>query len=185
MKYLIASDIHGSAGCCERLLQAFEREKADRLLLLGDLLYHGPRNDLPEGFGPKGVMAQLNAYKDRIFAVRGNCDADIDLEVLEFGIFEPVLYLREEGLTVAATHGHIYGENRPPKGLEPGSVVLGGHTHIPALKDYGTYLYMNPGSASLPKGGSEKGYMFWEGRSFQWKTLDGVLFRSYEAESRA
>ena len=131
MKYLIASDIHGSAYYCARLLQDFAREQADRLVLLGDILYHGPRNDLPREYAPKRVIDLLNGIRQHIFCVRGNCDAEVDQLVLHFPILADYALLEAGGRLIFATHGHHYNlEHLPP--LQPGDVLLHGHTHVPA-----------------------------------------------------
>ena len=172
MKWLIASDIHGSAIFCERLLEAFGREKADRLLLLGDLLYHGPRNDLPEGYAPKSVISLLNSVKDSIFCVRGNCEAEVDQMVLEFPVLAEYCLLETAGRTLFATHGHHYHLQAPPP-VKEGDILLNGHTHIPAKDASKGFWYLNPGSVSLPKEGSPRAYMTLEDGVFLWKTLDG------------
>ena len=182
MKYLIASDIHGSSYYCEKLLEAFEREQADRLLLLGDLLYHGARNDLPAEYSTKKVFALLNGIKDRILAVRGNCDSEVDQMVLECPIMADYLLLQEEGLTIFATHGHLYGpENLPPvSGLD---VILTGHTHISKCRKITDSLwYMNPGSVSIPLDHRKiHGYMTLEKGLFSWKNVeDGREYRSLQ-----
>ena len=158
MKYLIASDIHGSAKYCEMLADAFEKEGADRLILLGDLLYHGPRNDLPDGYCPKKVIPILNGLADRITAVRGNCDAEVDQMVLDFPItadYAPIIF---GSRTLFATHGHIFAPGSV-KGLKSGDVFLYGHTHIPDSRVESGVLYLNPGSVSIPKAGSARGYI--------------------------
>lgn len=177
MKWLIASDIHGSAPCCEKLLEAFERESAGRLLLLGDLLYHGPRNDLPEGYAPKKVIALLNAVRDKIFCVRGNCEAEVDQMVLDFPVLADYCLLEAENHLIFATHGHHYDLETPPA-LQPGDVLLHGHTHVPAKDGSHGFWYLNPGSVSLPKEGSSKSYMTLENGEFLWKKLDGVEYDS-------
>ena len=135
MKYLIASDIHGSAYWTERLCAAIEAEQPDRIVLLGDLLYHGPRNDLPEEYDPRAVIAMLNAEKEHLLCVRGNCDAEVDQMVLQFPIMADYALLPLESGTVYATHGHVYGEDNPPP-LVPGDILLCGHTHIPACNKH-------------------------------------------------
>lgn len=179
MKWMIASDIHGSATYCRLLLEAFDREEADRMLLLGDLLYHGPRNDLPDGYAPKEVIALLNARKDRLFCVRGNCEAEVDQMVLEFPVLADYMLLYEAGRMIYATHGHHAGEPNPPP-LAPGSVLLNGHTHVPACRDHGDWIYLNPGSVSLPKENSPRGYMTLTDGKIQWKTLTGEVWNEYE-----
>ena len=173
MKYLIASDIHGSAYYCARLLQDFAREQADRLVLLGDILYHGPRNDLPREYAPKRVIDLLNGIRQYIFCVRGNCDAEVDQLVLHFPILADYALLEAGGRLIFATHGHHYNlEHLPP--LQPGDVLLHGHTHVPAWVPFGqNNLYLNPGSVSLPKGGSTQGYLLLDGSTAIWKELGG------------
>lgn len=175
MKWMIASDIHGSALYCGQMLEALARERADRLLLLGDLLYHGPRNSLPEGYAPKEVIAQLNGVKQKIFCVRGNCEAEVDQMVLGFPVLADYCLLQAQGSLVFATHGHHYNLQAPPL-LGPGDVLLHGHTHVPAKVQQGGWWYLNPGSVSLPKEGSVRGYMTLEGACFTWKALSGEAY---------
>lgn len=176
MKLMIASDIHGSAYFCERLLEAFDRETADRMLLLGDILYHGPRNDLPRGYAPKQVLAMLNAVKTCLFCVRGNCDTEVDQMVLEFPILADYCLLTAGERLIYATHGHRYHLNALPP-LQPSDILLHGHTHVPAWERFGDgNLYLNPGSVSIPKNGSPNGYMILENHRVQWKTLEGETY---------
>ena len=177
MKWMIASDIHGSAAYCEKLLAAFGREQADRLLLLGDLLYHGPRNDLPQGYAPKEVIAQLSGVKDKVFCVRGNCEAEVDQMVLPFPVLADYCLLEQKGRVVFATHGHHYNLENPPL-LQPGDVLLHGHTHIPAKDNSLGFWYLNPGSVSIPKENSPHSYMTLEDGQFLWKDLDGAMYDS-------
>ena len=177
MKWMIASDIHGSAACCEKLLAAFGREQADRLLLLGDLLYHGPRNDLPLGYAPKEVIAQLSGVKDKVFCVRGNCEAEVDQMVLPFPVLADYCLLEQKGRVIFATHGHHYNLENPPL-LQPGDVLLHGHTHIPAKDNSLGFWYLNPGSVSIPKVNSPHSYMTLEDGQFLWKDLDGAVYDS-------
>ena len=172
MKLLIASDIHGAAGYCRDLLAAWDREGADRLLLLGDLLYHGPRNDLPREYAPKEVISLLNEKKEKLLCVRGNCDAEVDQMVLEFPVLADYAVLPVGRRLIYATHGHIYHvKNLPP--LAPGDVLLHGHTHVPAWTEFGQgNLYLNPGSVSIPKENSPHSYMTLEGNTMQWKELE-------------
>ena len=177
MKMLIASDIHGSAHYCRKLLDAWDREEPERVLLLGDILYHGPRNDLPEEYAPKEVIAMLNARKDRILCVRGNCDTEVDQMVLEFPILADYAWIAADECRIFATHGHVYNtKNLPP--LRAGEILLHGHTHVPAWEDHGTFRYYNPGSVSIPKGDSQSMYMMLEDGVFIWKTLDGEVLHS-------
>lgn len=173
MTIMIASDIHGSALYCRQMLEAMDREKADRLLLLGDLLYHGPRNDLPEQYQPKEVIRMLNERKERIFCVRGNCDTEVDQMVLEFPIMAEYALIPFEDRMIFATHGHHFNIQQPPS-LMPGDILLHGHTHVPAWQPFGQgHLYLNPGSVSLPKENSWRGYMSLTESGFEWKTLTG------------
>jgi len=173
MKWMIASDIHGSAYYCRELLKAFQREGADRLLLLGDILYHGPRNDLPREYAPKEVIALLNEMKQRIVCVRGNCDTEVDQMVLAFPILADYAVLNAGDRLIYATHGHHYNlKSLPP--LQRGDVLLHGHTHVPAWETFGdSNLYLNPGSVSIPKENSAHGYMLLEGSAAVWKDLCG------------
>lgn len=173
MKLMIASDIHGSASYCRRMIDAYRKEQADRLLLLGDILYHGPRNDLPESYDPKAVITMLNSMKQDLLCVRGNCDTEVDQMVLEFPIMAEYCLLELDGRTIFATHGHHFHPHSLPM-LKHGDILLNGHTHIPANQNMGTYTYMNPGSVSLPKEGSAHSYMIYDG-TFFWKDLDGNI----------
>ena len=172
MKWMIASDLHGSAYHCRKMLEVFEREGADRLFLLGDLLYHGPRNDLPREYAPKEVIPLLNGRKEKLLCVRGNCDAEVDQMVLEFPVLADYAVLPVGQRLIYATHGHIYHvKNLPP--LAPGDVLLHGHTHVPAWTEFGQgNLYLNPGSVSIPKENSPHSYMTLEGNTMQWKELE-------------
>lgn len=179
MKLMIASDIHGSEFWCRKLLEAFENEKADRILLLGDILYHGPRNDLPLGYAPKKVIELLNAIKDKIFCVRGNCDTEVDQMVLEFPILADYAVIPLEDRLIYATHGHNYNEAKLPP-LQNGDILLHGHTHVPKCIKHESYIYMNPGSTSIPKENSHHGYMILEGGMFEWKDFDGNTVKKYK-----
>lgn len=172
MKWMIASDLHGSYYYAQQLQQAFEREQADRLLFLGDLLYHGPRNDLPREYAPKEVIPLLNGKKEKLLCVRGNCDAEVDQMVLGFPVLADYAVLPVGQRLIYATHGHIYHvKNLPP--LAPGDVLLHGHTHVPAWTEFGQgNLYLNPGSVSIPKENSPHSYMTLEGNTMQWKELE-------------
>ena len=175
MKLLIASDIHGDLESAEAVLAAYEREGADKLLLLGDLLYHGPRNDLPKTYAPKAVIALLNSNKEKILSVRGNCDTEVDQMVLEFPILADYAYLSLDGLTVFATHGHHHNTDTPPA-LRKGEILLHGHTHVLKCVEFGNEnYYLNPGSAALPKEGNPRTYMVYENRTFTVKELDGSV----------
>lgn len=178
MKIMIASDIHGSAYYCEKLMEAWEREQPEKLLLLGDLLYHGPRNDLPKDYAPKQVIAMLNEKKDEILCVRGNCEAEVDQMVLDFPVLAEYCILYEQGRMIFATHGHIHNEDKLPP-LKKGDILLHGHTHVPKCNVHEAYTYINPGSVSIPKEGSAHSYLMLENGTFYWKTLDGECYQEY------
>jgi putative phosphoesterase len=177
MKLLIASDLHGSAPACRKLLDIFATSGAERLILLGDLLYHGPRNDLPEGYDPKAVIAMLSEYADQLFCVRGNCDTEVDQMVLPFPILAETALLFVDGRTWFACHGHRTGANPTANdlpALPAGSVVLSGHTHIPVLENNEDgILLLNPGSVSIPKGGFAPSYAIYEDGCFSVVSLNG------------
>ena len=176
MKLFIASDIHGDYECAQRLVDAYRASGAQKILLLGDILYHGPRNDLPSGYAPKKVIELLNSIKDELLCVRGNCDTEVDQMVLSFPILADYAYFELDGLYVMATHGHKFNTETPPP-LRKGEILLGGHTHIPAAEAFGDgNFYINPGSVSIPKNGSEKGYVIYENREFLFCTLDGTVY---------
>ena len=194
MKLMIASDIHGSAPCCRKMLEVYVREKADRLLLLGDILYHGPRNDLPEGYAPKEVIAMLNPVKKNLLCVRGKCDTEVDQMVLDFPVLADYCLLDltdgsgNAGAVMFATHGHRYNPHHLPP-LSDGDILLNGHTHIPACEeildmDGNRYQYLNPGSVSIPKEGSRRSYMIYEKGTFTWKNLEGEAYQTWKTGSR-
>ncbi|MBQ4613070.1 MAG: phosphodiesterase [Clostridia bacterium] len=179
MTFLIASDIHGSAYYCRLLLDAFAREGADKLVLLGDILYHGPRNDLPTEYDPKAVIALLNAHKDDLLCVRGNCDCDVDQMVLQFPILADYAVFYVGSRMIYATHGHVHNsQNLPP--MKAGDVLLHGHTHVPACEQLPTHIYINPGSVSIPKENSPHSYLLLSDEGFVWKSLDGEIYRKFQ-----
>ncbi|MBO5701855.1 MAG: phosphodiesterase [Clostridia bacterium] len=181
MKWLIASDIHGSAFYCKKLIEAFEHEKADRLLLLGDILYHGPRNDLPRDYAPKSVIAMLNGLSDRIICVRGNCDGEVDDMVLDFPVLAEYAIISDASLVknvIFATHGHHFNAQNLPK-LKDGDILLHGHTHIPCFESVGGVWVVNPGSVSIPKNGSANSYMIFENGRFDLKNLNGNIISEH------
>lgn len=177
MKYLIASDLHGSGYYADRLWEAYDREQADRLIFLGDMLYHGPRNELPREYDPKKVTALMNARKKELLCVRGNCEAEVDQMVLEFPVMADYAILpvaRTKGAGEALmfiTHGHLFNEEQLPM-LQKGDILLHGHTHLQVCREHEDYVYMNPGSLSLPKEGSRHGYMTLENGHFLWKDVE-------------
>jgi putative phosphoesterase len=154
VKYLIVSDIHGSAQAVEKIIGLYRNLNPNYLILLGDLLYHGPRNPLPDGHGPQKAAELLNSCKDAIIAVHGNCDTEIDRELLKFPCSGDYALLAEGGRTFFLTHGHLFDEDYPPSILKPGDVFLSGHTHVWRLEEMNGIVCCNPGSASLPKGPS-------------------------------
>ena len=177
MKLMIASDIHGSAFYCRKMLEAFNNEKPDKLLILGDILYHGPRNDLPKEYAPKEVIAMLNPLADKLLCVRGNCDTEVDQMVLDFPVLAEYAIFYVGGKTIFATHGHNFNPSNPPK-LSKGDILLNGHTHVPAFEDKGGFIYVNPGSVSIPKENSEHGYIMLENNTLTWKKLDGEIYKT-------
>ncbi len=181
MKWLIASDIHGSAFWCRKLLARMQAEQPDRILLLGDLLYHGPRNDLPEEYAPKTVIEMLNPLAGKLFCVRGNCEAEVDQMVLQFPVMAEYALLNEGNSLIFATHGHIWNADHMPP-LHAGDILLHGHTHIPVCApcgENGGILLMNPGSVSIPKENSPHSYMMLENGVFTWKTMDGESYQQH------
>lgn len=179
MKLMIASDIHGSARWCSAMLDAWRAERPEKLILLGDLLYHGPRNDLPEEYAPKKVIAMLNPLAAELICVRGNCEAEVDQMVLDFPVMADCAALYADGHTLYATHGHIHGESNPPP-LKPGEFLLCGHTHVPACNRHEGFTYLNPGSVSIPKNGSAHSYCTLEDGVMRWKDLarGGAVWRT-------
>ena len=175
---MIASDVHGSAYYCRELLNAFEREGAGKLVLLGDVLYHGPRNDLPRDYAPKQVIEMLNGIKEKLLCVRGNCDTEVDQMVLDFPILADYAILVAGERMIYATHGHVYNENKLPP-LGKGDVLLHGHTHVPVCIEHENYLYINPGSVSIPKENSAHSYLILEDGRLIWKSLDGISYMEY------
>ena len=181
MKYMFASDIHGSAHYCRKMLEAYRQSGADRLILLGDLLYHGPRNDLPQEYAPKQVIAMLNEYKNEIIAVRGNCEAEVDQMVLEFPILADYGLLVFDGRAFYVTHGHVYNQDRLPP-LQDGDILVHGHTHLlkaemMEAEGCGRIAVLNPGSVSIPKGGNPNTYAMLEDGVFSIRTLEGELVK--------
>jgi putative phosphoesterase len=175
---LICSDIHGDAISAKKIVDAFESHKAERLVILGDILYHGPRNDLPAGYAPKKVIEIHNPYSDKILAVRGNCDAEVDQMVLSFPILADYAFIERDGLRFFATHGHVINKGFCPQ-LRKGDILLHGHTHVPVAEKFGDdILYVNPGSTSIPKENSPKSYIYYENRELHFMTLDSEEYRT-------
>lgn len=176
MKYMFASDIHGSAYYCRKLLAAYKASGAERLILLGDLLYHGPRNDLPKEYAPKEVIAMLNGVKEQLFAVRGNCEAEVDQMVLEFPVMADYAVFVLNGLTFFATHGHVFNQDHMPP-LKAGDILIHGHTHLLKAEKAGAHYILNPGSVSIPKGGNPATYAVLEDRQFRIMDFDGNVVK--------
>ena len=170
MKLVIASDIHGSAFWCEKLMDLIEKEQPDRIILLGDLLYHGPRNDLPRDYAPKEVIPMLNGLKNKLCCVRGNCEAEVDQMVLPFPCLAEFSQLLLDGKTFYLTHGHHANpDNLPP--LPAGSVFLFGHTHVKLDRELDGIRCLNPGSVSIPKDGSHS-FLLYENGNFSFRILE-------------
>ena len=179
MKLMFASDLHGDYACAKATLEKFRAEGAEKLILLGDLLYHGPRNDLPEGYAPKKVIALLNENKNDLVCVRGNCDTEVDQMVLEFPILADYLLIFEQGRRFFITHGHHYNTQTPPL-LASGDVLIHGHTHVLTVTPFGDGLtYLNPGSVSLPKENNPPSYMTYENGTFEIKRFDGTVLLTH------
>ena len=180
MRIVIASDIHGSLKYCRELIERYREEKCEKLVLLGDVLYHGPRNALPDEYMPKEVIEMLNNLKDKIMCVRGNCDTEVDQMVLDFPILGEYAVIPVGERLLYATHGHNFNESHLPP-LMNGDILLHGHTHVPKCIEHDEYIYMNPGSVSIPKENSHHGYMTLCDGEFLWKDFDGNIIMEYKA----
>ncbi|MEG0068721.1 phosphodiesterase [Cetobacterium sp.] len=177
MKIFVISDIHGSSYFLKKSLEAFKVENADYILILGDELYHGPRNPLPEDYNPKEVAEILNTYKEKILAIRGNCDSEVDQMLLEYPIMGDYTTLFLNKKRIFATHGHIFNKEKLPSLCE-GDILIYGHTHIPLAEEKEGIFILNPGSISLPKDGNENSYGIFENDNFYVKSLDGKVLKS-------
>ncbi len=177
-KIMIASDIHGSAYYCRQLLERYEVEKPDLFVFLGDILYHGPRNDLPKEYAPKEVIAMLNPLKDKILCVRGNCDTEVDQMVLDFNVLAETAHVYVNDRHLVLAHGHKLDEKNIPA-LCDGDYLVCGHTHIPCCEERDGYTYINPGSVSIPKMDSAHSYMILEDH-FYWKDLEGNVYKTLD-----
>ena len=182
MKIMIASDIHGSAHYCREMMAAFEREKPEKILLLGDLLYHGPRNNLPGEYDTKKTAEMLNSLAGKIMCVKGNCDSEVDQMILNFPIMAEYCLLYVNRRVIFASHGNVFNKkNLPP--LNRGDILLHGHTHIPAWEAFGNKnVYVNPGSVSIPKEGSQHSYMMLTDDVMLWKDLAGKVYHSMKLQ---
>ncbi|MGM9552356.1 MAG: phosphodiesterase [Clostridia bacterium] len=161
MKLMFASDIHGSEYYLEKLACKYNELSFDKMILLGDILYHGPRNDLPEGYNPKGVISILNEMSSEILSVRGNCEAEVDQMVLDFSCMSDSLIMYDKGKMFFITHGHLFNTKNPPK-LKSGDILIHGHTHIQTVEKFNDNLYINPGSVSIPKENNPPSFMIYE-----------------------
>lgn len=179
MKLMFASDIHGSAYYCRKMLEAYQAEEAGRLILLGDILYHGPRNDLPKEYAPKEVIAMLNPMKNDICAVRGNCEAEVDQMVLDFPVMADYALILYGERNLYVTHGHIYNENNLPP-LKNGDILIHGHTHVLKAEKREGYTLLNPGSVSIPKEGNPPSYAILEDGLFTIKGFDGTIIKELQ-----
>lgn len=179
MKYMFASDIHGSAWYCRKMLERYDKSGADRLILLGDLLYHGPRNDLPREYVPKEVISMLNEKKNEIYAVRGNCEAEVDQMVLEFPVMADYAVMVLNGLTFFVTHGHLFHQNHLPP-MKAGDILIHGHTHVLKAERLGDVFLLNPGSVSIPKEGNPPTYGMLDGQVFGIYDFDGNVVKKLD-----
>ena len=183
MKLMFASDIHGSAYYCRKMLEAYQAEEAGRLILLGDILYHGPRNDLPKEYAPKEVIAMLNPMKNDICAVRGNCEAEVDQMVLDFPVMADYALILYGERNLYATHGHIYNENNLPP-LKNGDILIHGHTHVLKAEHREGYILLNPGSVSIPKEGNIPTYAVLEDGIFTIKGFEGEIVKTLDLNEK-
>ena len=174
MKLMFASDLHGSLFFCEKLMCEYKKEKPDKLILLGDLLYHGPRNNLTKNYDTQKVAELLNSIKNNIICVQGNCDAEVDQAVLNFEIRADYINMYLENRLIFLTHGHIYNKNHLPF-LNSGDIIIHGHTHVPTIEKIGEIIYINPGSVSLPRNNSQNSFMLYYNREFKVKDFDGKI----------
>ena len=177
-KLFFASDLHGDLAATDAILRRFEAEGAERLILLGDLLYHGPRNDLPAAYAPKEVIRRLNAYAEHVLTVRGNCDTEVDQMVLSFPILADYALLFVDGFSMFLTHGHRFSPDAPPA-LAKGDALVSGHTHVAGIRPFGNgNLYLNPGSPSIPKAETIPSYLLYENGRFSLRDLSGKEYTS-------
>ena len=176
MKYLIASDIHGSFSACSKLIEQFESLQCDFIVLLGDILYHGPRNPLPEGHDPQKVAELLNRHSDKIIACRGNCDGEVDQMVLNFPIMQDYSFLLDDGTRIFCTHGHLYS---PEDAKLKYDFYFSGHPHIQGLeRNSHNAIVCNPGSTSLPKASSSAGFAVYEDNCVTLYDIDGTKLKT-------
>jgi putative phosphoesterase len=180
MKIMFASDIHGDVVGAQKMLDAASREKVEKIVLLGDLLYFGPRNTLKQSYNPQAVIKLLNENKNILLCVKGNCDSEVDQMVLDFPIMADYETLNLGDKTLYLSHGHVYGKDKLPQ-MNEGDILLGGHTHVPEIADIDGKIYMNCGSVSIPKENSPHSYMIYENGEFLWKNLEnGEVYKSFK-----
>lgn len=178
MKLMIASDIHGSAYFCQQLVDRFHAENPTKLVILGDVLYHGPRNPLPQDYNPQKVAEMLNTIAQHIIWVKGNCDADVDQLLLNFPVCQSAT-LFVDGKTIFASHGHVHCKDTPPA-LAKGDILVNGHFHVPTAEMFGNdNLYVNCGSVSIPKQNSPHSYLVLQDNTFVWKDLQGQTYKTH------
>lgn len=177
MKYLIVSDIHGSLPALKQVLAFYENQQCDQLCILGDILNYGPRNGLPEGLAPKGIAEMLNKMADQIIAIRGNCDSEVDQMLLDFPILADYALIADNGKRLFLTHGHVYNEEKMPKGKH--DCFFYGHTHLWKLEHTGSTLICNTGSVTFPKGGNVPTFATYEEGTVRMWSLEGELLKEY------
>ena len=179
MKLFFISDIHGSIDDLNRVLELFEKEGADYLIILGDILYHGPRNPLPSNYNPQDVSKRLNVYKDKIIAIRGNCDSEVDQMLLEFPIMADFSQILLENKRFFLTHGHIYNENILPPLINK-DILCHGHTHIPLAEEKNGIIIFNPGSITFPKENNKKSYGLYKENQLFVLDFHGEVIKNYK-----
>ncbi|KJY92717.1 phosphodiesterase [Vibrio neptunius] len=178
MKLFFASDLHGSLPATEKMLAQFDRSGTDTLVLLGDILNHGPRNSVPEGYNPPVVAQRLNQYADKIIAVRGNCDSEVDQMLLSFPMMMDYAWvLVANGHRLFVTHGHLYNKDKRPP-LKHGDVIAHGHTHVPEAQWQGEQIIFNPGSVTFPRNGFEPSFGVYEEGGLKVVTFDNQVLAS-------
>ncbi|MDF2504690.1 phosphodiesterase [Clostridium sp.] len=175
-KLFFISDIHGSLYYLKKVLEIYESEKADYIIILGDELYHGPRNPLPKEYNPKAVVQLLNTYKDKIIAVRGNCDSEVDEMVLDYPMMATYSIVLYNGRRLFLTHGHVYDKNKLPN-LSSGDAIIYGHTHVPLAEKQNDIFVINPGSISMPKENNPNSYGILENGIFLIKDLEENIIK--------
>ncbi|MDF9823663.1 putative phosphoesterase [Breznakia sp. PF5-3] len=180
MKFLIVSDIHGSAYYAQKAIDAFHKFKCDKILLLGDILYHGPRNPLPKDYDPKKVIALLNPLSNAIIACRGNCDSEVDQMVLSFPITNDSQTIPLQERSIFISHGHIYNPDRLPENIKDDDIFLFGHIHIPIMEKQQQIHIINPGSISLPKENTPHTFGILEGDAYEWIDVDYNILNTYK-----